>query len=137
MIISCNTIVDRRDHVQYMIVSESYSDNCTCSFTERDGTISIPPGAADSSSTDSSPTDSSPTDSSPTDSSPTDSSPTYSSPTDSSPTDSSPTDSSPTDSSETQLRQSLTTFKIIAIVLAGVYNVIYSFSDKPIFCFQK
>ena len=28
MIISCNTIVDRRDHVQYLTVSKSYSDNC-------------------------------------------------------------------------------------------------------------
>ena len=26
MIISCNTIVDRRDHVQYLTVSKSYSD---------------------------------------------------------------------------------------------------------------
>ena len=34
MIISCNTIVDRRDHVQYLTVSKSYSDNCTCSLTE-------------------------------------------------------------------------------------------------------
>ena len=32
MIISCNTIVDRRDHVQYLTVSKSYSDNCTCSL---------------------------------------------------------------------------------------------------------
>ena len=30
MIISCsNTIVDRRDHVLYLTVSKSYSDNCT------------------------------------------------------------------------------------------------------------
>ena len=29
MIISCNTIVDRRDHMQYLTVSKSYSDNCT------------------------------------------------------------------------------------------------------------
>ena len=35
MMISCNTIVDRRDHVQYLTVSKSYSDNCTCSLTER------------------------------------------------------------------------------------------------------
>ena len=34
MMISCNTIVDRRDHVQYLTVSKSYSDNCTCSLTE-------------------------------------------------------------------------------------------------------
>ena len=27
MIISCNTIVDRRDHLQYLTVSKSYSDN--------------------------------------------------------------------------------------------------------------
>ena len=32
MIISCNTIVDRRDHVQYLTVSKSDSDNCTCSL---------------------------------------------------------------------------------------------------------
>ena len=30
MLISCNTIVDRRDHVQYLTVAMSYSDNCTC-----------------------------------------------------------------------------------------------------------
>ena len=35
MIISCNTIVDRRNHVQYLTVSKSYSDNCTCSLTEQ------------------------------------------------------------------------------------------------------
>ena len=35
MISSCNTIVDRRDHVQYLTVSKSYSDNCTCSLTEQ------------------------------------------------------------------------------------------------------
>ena len=35
MIISCNTIVDRRDHVQYLTVSKSYSVNCTCSLTEQ------------------------------------------------------------------------------------------------------
>ena len=42
MILSCNTIVDRRDHVQYLTVSKSYSDNCTCSLhvtlTEQDTT---------------------------------------------------------------------------------------------------
>ena len=32
MIISCNTIVDRRDHVQYLTVSKSYSDNCTTEY---------------------------------------------------------------------------------------------------------
>ena len=32
MKISFNTIVDRRDHVQYLTVSKSYSDNCTCSI---------------------------------------------------------------------------------------------------------
>ena len=35
MIISCNTIVDRRDHVQYLTVSKSYSDNYICSLTEQ------------------------------------------------------------------------------------------------------
>ena len=34
MIISCNMFVDRRDHVQYLTASKSYSDNCTCSLTE-------------------------------------------------------------------------------------------------------
>ena len=33
--IICDTIVDRRDHVQYLTVSKSYSDNCTCSLTEQ------------------------------------------------------------------------------------------------------
>ena len=32
---SCNFIVDRKDHVQYLTVSKSYSDNCTCSLTEQ------------------------------------------------------------------------------------------------------
>ena len=35
MITSCNTIVDRKDHVQYLAVSKSYSDNCICSLTEQ------------------------------------------------------------------------------------------------------
>ena len=39
MIISCNTIVDRRDHVQYLTVSKSYSDNCTCPLTEQNTTL--------------------------------------------------------------------------------------------------
>ena len=39
MIISCNTIVDRNDHVQYLTVSKSYSDNCTCSLTEQNTTL--------------------------------------------------------------------------------------------------
>ena len=39
MIISCNTIVDRRDHVQYLTVSKSYSGNCTCSLTEQNTTL--------------------------------------------------------------------------------------------------
>ena len=39
MIISCNTIVDRRDNVQYLTVSKSYSDNCTCSLTEKNTTF--------------------------------------------------------------------------------------------------
>ena len=39
MITSCNTIVNRRDHVQYLTVSKSYSDNCTCSLTEQNTTF--------------------------------------------------------------------------------------------------
>ena len=39
MMISCNTIVDRRDHVQYLTDSKSYSDNCTCSLTEQITTL--------------------------------------------------------------------------------------------------
>ena len=39
MIISNNTIVDRRDQVRYLTVSKSYSDNCTCSPTEHDTTL--------------------------------------------------------------------------------------------------
>ena len=39
MIISYNTIVGRRDHVQYLPVSKSYSDNCTSSPTEQDTTL--------------------------------------------------------------------------------------------------
>ena len=39
MIISCNMIVDRRDHVQYLTVSKSYSDNCTYSLTEQNTTL--------------------------------------------------------------------------------------------------
>ena len=35
MKISYNIFVDRRDHVQYLTVSKSYSDNCTCSLTEQ------------------------------------------------------------------------------------------------------
>ena len=31
MIISCNMVVDRSDHVQDLTVSKSYSDNCTLS----------------------------------------------------------------------------------------------------------
>ena len=33
--LSCNTIVDRKDHIQYLTVSKSYSDNYTCSLTEQ------------------------------------------------------------------------------------------------------
>ena len=32
-------IVDRRDHVQYLTVSKSYSDNCTCYLTEQNTTL--------------------------------------------------------------------------------------------------
>ena len=39
MIISCNMVVDRRDNVQYLTVSKSYSDNCTCSLTEQNITL--------------------------------------------------------------------------------------------------
>ena len=39
MIINYNTIVDRRDHVQYLTVSKSYSDNCTYSLTEQNTTL--------------------------------------------------------------------------------------------------
>ena len=39
MIISCNTIVDRKDHVQYLTVSKSYSDDCTCSLTDKEYNI--------------------------------------------------------------------------------------------------
>ena len=35
----CNTIVDSRDHVQYLTVSKSYLDNCTCSLTEHNTTL--------------------------------------------------------------------------------------------------
>ena len=28
-------IVGRKDHVQYLTVSKSYSDDCTCSLTEQ------------------------------------------------------------------------------------------------------
>ena len=39
MIIICNTIVDRRDDVQYLTVSKSYLDNCTCSLTEQNTSL--------------------------------------------------------------------------------------------------
>ena len=39
MITSCKTIVDRKDHVQYLTVSKSYSDNCTCYLTEQNTTL--------------------------------------------------------------------------------------------------
>ena len=35
MTLSCNMTVDRKDHVQYLTVSKSYSDDCTCSLTEQ------------------------------------------------------------------------------------------------------
>ena len=34
-----NMVVDRKDHVQYLTVSKSYSDNCTCSLTEQNTTL--------------------------------------------------------------------------------------------------
>ena len=39
MVISCNTIVDRRDHVQYLTVSKSYSDIFICSLSEQNTTL--------------------------------------------------------------------------------------------------
>ena len=39
MIISHKIVVIRRDHVQYLTVSKSYSDNCTCSLTEQNITL--------------------------------------------------------------------------------------------------
>ena len=39
MITSANTIVNRRDHPQYLTVSKSYLDNCICSPTEQDTTL--------------------------------------------------------------------------------------------------
>ena len=39
MMKSCNTIVNRGDHVQYLTVSKSYSDNCTCSLTGQNATL--------------------------------------------------------------------------------------------------
>ena len=36
-----HTIVDRRDHVQYLTVPKSYSDNYTCSLTEQNTTLKI------------------------------------------------------------------------------------------------
>ena len=39
MIISYNMVVDRRDQLQYLTVSKSYSDNCACSLTEQNTTL--------------------------------------------------------------------------------------------------
>ena len=39
MLISCNAIVNRGDHVQYLTVSKGYSDNCTCSLIEQNTTL--------------------------------------------------------------------------------------------------
>ena len=39
MTISYNTIVDRRDHVQYLTAPKSYPDNRTCSLTEQNTTL--------------------------------------------------------------------------------------------------
>ena len=39
MKISYNIVVERRDHVQYLTVSKSYSDNCTCSLIEQSITL--------------------------------------------------------------------------------------------------
>ena len=35
MTLSCNKIVARKDHVHYLAVSKSYSDDCTYSLTEQ------------------------------------------------------------------------------------------------------
>ena len=35
MTLSCNTIVDTKDHVQYLTVFKSSSENCTFSLTEQ------------------------------------------------------------------------------------------------------
>ena len=35
MTLSCKTTIDRKDHKQYLTVSRSYSDDCTCSLTEQ------------------------------------------------------------------------------------------------------
>ena len=35
MTLSCNMIVDMKDHVQYLTVIKSYSDDCTCFTTEQ------------------------------------------------------------------------------------------------------
>ena len=34
MTLSCKTIVDRRDHVNYLTVSKRYLDDCICSLIE-------------------------------------------------------------------------------------------------------
>ena len=34
-------VVDRRDHMQYLTVSKSYSDNCKCSLTEQNITLML------------------------------------------------------------------------------------------------
>ena len=41
MTLSCNRMVDRKDLVQYLTVSKSYSDDCTCSFTEQNIAINV------------------------------------------------------------------------------------------------
>ena len=41
MTLSCNTIVERKDHVQYLIVLKSYSDDCTCSQIEQNIVINF------------------------------------------------------------------------------------------------
>ena len=39
--VRCNMIVDRKDHVQYLTVSKSSSDDCTCSFFKTEQNIAI------------------------------------------------------------------------------------------------
>ena len=36
---SSNTFFDKKDHVQYLTVSKSYSDDCTCSLTKQNREI--------------------------------------------------------------------------------------------------
>ena len=37
--IELHLLVDRKDHLQYLTASKSYSDDCTCSLTEQNITL--------------------------------------------------------------------------------------------------